>query len=167
MAGVSLSRADLGFGLGWATFGALVLAASWRMDRLESLHINPWSAPGLMPGVLGALMIVFGAALAVRALAQGALRGRGAAPRVSARRIALALGLCLVFAAGLLGHGWPFWLTAFVFLFVAIAAFRFLDRDAESLASPVRVLLSTAAIALAAAVLISLVFDRIFLVRLP
>jgi hypothetical protein len=164
---VSTSRADLGFGLGWAAFGAAVLVASWRMDRLESLHINPWSAPGLMPGVLGALMMVFGAALAVRALAQGALRGRGPSPGVSARRTGLALGLCFVFAAGLLGHGWPFWLTSFAFLFVAIAAFRFIDRDAESPASTGRVVLSTAAIALAAAVVISLVFDSLFLVRLP
>ena len=37
------------------------------MDRLESLNINPWSAPGLMPGVLGGLMALFGLALAFRA----------------------------------------------------------------------------------------------------
>jgi hypothetical protein len=160
-------RADLGFGLGWLAFGAAVLAASWRMDRLESLHINPWSAPGLMPGVLGALMMLFGAALAARALAQGALRERGASPGVSARRTGLALALCFVFAAGLLGHGWPFWLTSFTFLYVAMVAFRVLDRDAERPASLGRVALSTAVIALAAALVISLAFERIFLVRLP
>ena len=160
-------RADLGFGLGWFAFGAAVLAASWRMDRLESLHINPWSAPGLMPGVLGALMMLFGAALGLRALAQGALRERSASPGVSARRTGLALVLCVAFAAGLLGRGWPFWLTSSAFLFVAILVFRILDRDAESRASPGRLALSSAAIALAAAVVISLVFERIFLVRLP
>ena len=160
-------RDDLGFGLGWLAFGAAVLAASWRMDRLESLHINPWSAPGLMPGLLGALMMLFGAALGVRALAQGALRERGALPGVSARRTGLALVLCFAFAAGLLGHGWPFWLTAFAFLFIAILVFRILDRDAESPASPGRLTLSTAAIAFSAAVVISLVFESIFLVRLP
>jgi len=160
-------RADLGFGLGWLAFGAAVLAASWRMDRLESLHINPWSAPGLMPGVLGALLLLFGAALGVRALAQGALREHSASPGVSARRTGLALVLCCAFAAGLLGRGWPFWLTSFAFLFVAILAFRLLDRDAESATSSGRLALSTAVIALAAALVISLLFQEVFLVRLP
>jgi hypothetical protein len=160
---MSTPRADLGIGLGWVAFGATVLAASWRMDRLESLNINPWSAPGLMPGVLGALMMLFGAALAGRAAAQGGLRRRAGSPGVSARRTGLALALCFAFAAGLLGHGWPFWLTAFAFLFVAILVFRSLDRDA----GPGRLVLSTAAIALGAALAISLVFEKVFLVRLP
>jgi hypothetical protein len=160
---VSTARADLGLGLGWTTFGAAVLVASWRMDRLESLNINPWSAPGLMPGVLGALMIVFGAALAVRGAAQGGLRAPRAPAGISVGRIALALGLCLAFAAGLLGHGWPFWLTSFAFLLVAILAFRILDHEPAS----ARLAATTAAIALGAAIVISLVFERVFLVRLP
>ena len=160
---MSTARADLGFGLGWAAFGAAVLVASWRMDRLESLHINPWSAPGLMPGVLGALMILFGAALAVRAYAQGALGARSAANPMSVRRIGLSLLLCFAFGAGLLGRGWPFWLTSFAFLFVAILAFRTLDGTQLR----ARLAASTAVIALVAAAVISLVFERLFLVRLP
>jgi len=161
-------RTDLGFGLGWLAFGAAVLAASWRMDRLESLHINPWSAPGLMPGLLGALMMLFGAALGVRALAEGVLRARDdAAPASSGARVVLALVLCGGYAAGLLGHGWPFWLTSTAFLFVAILVFRLLDRDVESATSSGRLALSTAVIALAAALVIGLLFQEVFLVRLP
>lgn len=161
-------RADIGFGFGWLAFGAAVLAASWRMDRLESLHINPWSAPGLMPGLLGALMMLFGAVLGVRSLGQGALRARDEpAPASSAKRVVLALALCGGYAAGLLGHGWPFWLTSTAFLFAAILVFRVLDHDAESATSPRRLALSTAAIALAAALFISLLFQEVFLVRLP
>lgn len=153
------SSADLKFGLGWVAFGATVLVASWRMDRLESLHINPWSAPGLMPGILGALMMLFGAALA--------LRSAGEAPEgaVSFKRAGLALVLCFAFAGGLLGHGLPFWLTAATFLFVAIVAFRVLD-DAPRL--PLwRTALSSAAIALVSSLVISFVFETVFLVRLP
>ena len=163
---MSGARADLRIGLGWAAFGAAVLVASWRMDRLESLNINPWSAPGLMPGVLGALMMLFGTALAWRAAAQGGLRQGAGPPGSPGLRTGLALALCFALGAGLLGHGWPFWLSAFVFLFVAILAFRLLDRDAEAPA-PGRLALSTAAIALAAAVLIDLLFEKVFLVRLP
>ncbi len=154
---------DLAFAAGWIVFGAAVLAGSWRMERLESLHINPWSAPGLMPGVLGALMIVFGAALAVRALRQPSEPGGGAA---SAARIVLAICLCVGYAAGMLGHGLPFWLGSAAFLFVAVLSFRWLDRDA---ATPplARLAASSAAIAIGAALAIGFLFEQVFLVRLP
>ena len=158
------SDPDFYFGLGWAAFGAAVLAASWRMDRLEGLNVNPWSVPGLLPGVLGALMLLFGAALALRALAAG----RAAVPATGApARTWLALLLCFVYAAGLLGRGLPFWLTSAAFLFVALCAFRWLDRDAQARRSLPRLALSSAAIALAASGVISLLFQQVFLLRLP
>jgi hypothetical protein len=146
------------FGIAWALFGATVLIASWRMDRLDSLHINPWSAPGLMPGVLGALMLFFGIALALRR--GGEVVGVEASPR----RTALALVLCVAFAGGLLGRGLPFWLTAAFFLFASILAFRLLDREAIP---RWRLALSSAVIAVCAALVISFVFEDLFLVRLP
>ena len=153
------------FALGWVVFGVAVLVASWRMDRLANLQINPWSAPGLMPGVLGLLMIVFGAALGLRALRRDAsvVEGDGA----SLPRILLAAALCVGYAGGLLGRGLPFWLTSAAFLFVAILAFRWLDRDAESPASLRKLALSSAAIAFGASLAIGLIFERVFLVRLP
>jgi hypothetical protein len=152
------------FGAGWFALGVAVLVASWRMDRLEGLHINPWSVPGLLPGLLGALMIFFGAALFMRAPAPG---GAEPASGAASGRIWLALVLCVGFAAGLLGHDLPFWLTAAGFMFVAIVAFRRLDRDAEAPAGLGRLALESAAIALGASIAISLLFQEVFLVRLP
>jgi hypothetical protein len=152
------------FAVGWIVFGAAVLAGSWRMDRLEGLHINPWSVPGLMPGVLGALMIVFGAALGVRALRQRVLQADANA--ASPQRVILAVVLCFGYAAGLLGHGLPFWLTSAAFIFIAILSFRWLDRDAET-PTLARLAASSAAIAVGAAVTIGLLFEQVFLVRLP
>ena len=152
------------FAVGWIVFGAAVLAGSWQMDRLESLRINPWSAPGLMPGVLGALMIVFGGALGWRALRQRIAQAE--ADAASAPRVVLAIVLCFGYAAGLLGHGLPFWLTSAAFIFVATLFFRWLDRDAET-PSLARLAASSAAIAVCAAFAIGLLFEQVFLVRLP
>jgi hypothetical protein len=159
-------RAELIGAAGWIAFGAAVLVASWRMDRLQSLGINPWSAPGLVPGLLGALMIAFGAALALRAL----WRDFGHGPLLRAgegKRIALALALCVAYAGGLLGKGLPFWLTSSAFLFVAILVFRILDHDAAGGPLLRRAALGTAAIALTASAVIALLFQEVFLVRLP
>lgn len=152
------------FGAGWFAFGAAVLAASWRMDRLEGLHINPWSVPGLLPGLLGALMILFGAALCMRTPAADSGEP---APGAQGGRIWLALVLCIGYAAGLLGRGLPFWLTSAGFMFVAILVFRWLDRDAEAPSGLGRLALGSAAIALAASIAVSLLFQEVFLVRLP
>jgi hypothetical protein len=135
------------------------------MERLESLHINPWSAPGLMPGVLGALMIVFGAALGLRALQQGESKAEPDA--ASGGRVALALLLCFGYAAGLLGRGLPFWATSAAFIFLAIVAFQWLDRDAATPTRFGRLVASSAAIALGSAIVIGLLFEHVFLVRLP
>ena len=158
------SASDFLFGLGWAAFGAAVLAASWRMDRLEDLNVNPWSVPGLLPGVLGALMLLFGGALALRAITSG----RAAAPAPgSPARTGLALLLCLGYAAGLLGRGLSFWLTSAAFLFAAILVFRWLERGAGTPQPLARLGLSSAAIALAAAGAIALLFQEVFLLTLP
>jgi hypothetical protein len=152
------SGADRLYGIGWALFGTAVLVASSRMDRLESLNINPWSAPGVMPGVLGALIVLFGLALALRSRPAAGPEAAG-----SWRRTALALVLCFVFAAGLLGRGLPFWLTSAAFMFAAILAFRVMDEDAPRW----RIAASSAAIAIVAALVISYLFEDVFLVRLP
>jgi hypothetical protein len=141
------------FGAGWFAFGAAVL---------EGLNINPWSVPGLLPGLLGALMMLFGAALFLRR------PGANDSEKASGTgRTWLALVLCVGFAAGLLGHGLPFWLTAAGFMFVAILSFRWLDRDTEATSRLGRLALESAAIAIAASVAISLLFQEVFLVRLP
>ncbi len=153
------------FAAGWIGFGALVLAASWRMDRLASLSINPLSAPGLMPGVLGVLLIVFGGFLLLRSLVPKTKPETAA--ETSVPRVVLALALCVGYGAGLLGRGLPFTATSAAFLFAAILAFRWLDRDAEAPRGLGRLAASSAAIALGAAIVIGLVFEQVFLVRLP
>ena len=61
----------------WAAFGGVVVIASWRLDRLENLHINPWSVPGLTPGVVGLLMILLAVALAIQSDRAQPDAGRG------------------------------------------------------------------------------------------
>ena len=55
----------------------------------------------------------------------------------------------------------------FPFLFVALCAFRWLDRDAQAPPSLPRLALSSAAIALAASGAIGLLFQQVFLLNLP
>lgn len=169
-------RADRWFGLGWTLLGAAIVVESWRMDRLEQQHINPWTAPGLVPGLLGVVLAVFGVILATRRTppapmtAEQELLGLEEAaepPQDGAEpwRVGLALVLCLGFAAGLVGHGLPFWTAAFVYVFLAILLFEWPERRAAGTLA--RGAAQAAAIAAGASAVITYIFQEIFLVRLP
>ena len=153
-------RADRIFGWAWAALGVLITAESWRMDRLEAQQINPWTAPGLVPGLLGLVMTGFGLVLALR-------RGAGAPADADVGdvwRIALAIALCLGFGAGLVGRV-PFWLGAALFVFLAILLFEWRDRRRDGTLA--RGVLQAALVALGSSAAISFLFQEVFLVRLP
>src|SRR6266851_4019226 len=81
------------------------------------------------------------------------------------RRLLIVLGLCLTFGIGLVGHGLPFWLAAAIFVSTAIAVLQYPQRRAANQVA--RGLTIAIVIGLGAGLLITLVFQEFFLVRLP
>lgn len=183
-----MRRADLLFGLFWTVLGAATVVESWRMDRLEAQGINPWTVPGLVPGLLGAALTLCGAILTARAARGVTHSGNvmevavpdaplpvaplpdGVPPDEPAQaaepwRIALALLLCGGFAGGLVGSGLPFQLAAFAFVFLSIVAFEWPDRRAGGTLA--RGAVKAVLIAAGASAAVTLVFQELFLVRLP
>jgi len=165
-----LARADLVTGLVLAVLGMATAVESYRMPRLEERSIDPWTAPGIVPGMLGIIILVLGLALALRSVAAGALAARvqedvDLVERRAARfRFVLCLALCLVYAVGLVGHV-PFWLGTALFVFTFIAAFEWRPGDTNR-ARAIKLAIA-AAIAIATAVVVPFVFETLFLVRLP
>jgi hypothetical protein len=167
MTAPSTARADLIGGAVWIAVGGAIAVLSWNMDRLAQLGINPYTVPGLVPGLLGAGLVVLGALLALRAIRAGALAALGAPiaiEPVMLRRLLLTGAICIGYVVLLLGR-LPFWLATALFVFAFIAAFDFAERRARG------ELARGIAVALVAAVLTGLivgfVFEDLFLVRLP
>jgi len=162
------ARADFYGGLAWIVFGAAIAVGSWQMDRLERMGVSFFTAPGLVPGVLGLLLALGGVVLAGRAWSEGPF-GLQQRPPVILRpdvlaRAGVTLGLCLIFAIGLVGR-LPFWLAASLYLFAQIALLQYPER--KSRGETGRGLVVAAVIAVGAAAGIAFVFQEIFLVRLP
>ena len=150
----------------WAVLGSGILIASWRMDRLESLSINPWSAPGLTPGVVGALMLLLALALALQARrAAAADPAEPAPPAGSVRRTFTAATLCVLFAGLTLGRGLPFVVEGAVFVFVFTAIFSWTAWREERRVA--RGIVQALVVAVLACVSIAWLFESVFLVRLP
>lgn len=152
-------------------FAGAVLFESLRMDRLGQLNINPYTVPGLVPGLLGAILLACGFALLIRSAARGGWRtGIGPATAGAAlasptvRRVGLVLLLCYGFAIFL--FGWlPFGLAAAAFIFAFIMLLG--PSEYPSTGARMRAVLIALAIALIAGYGIDLVFRQIFFVKLP
>lgn len=163
-------------GLIWFVFGAAVVYGSWTMDRLESQNIDPVTAPGVVPGLIGFGIMLFALVLLLRpaGAAAGSHYGghlieahaeEAADHPPNWRRLGLSWALCISFAGLLLGRGLPFWLLAGAFVFLHILLLDDPDRIAEHpFARRVAV---AAAIAVCTSAVVMLVFQKVFLVRLP
>jgi putative tricarboxylic transport membrane protein len=155
------ARSDIVGGACWVAFGLAIFIAAWNMDRFEKIGASLDTMPGLVPGILGSVLMLLGGALAWRGW-RGRLQRRGGepAPRALNARVVTMLVLSGVYAIGLIGRA-PFWLAtvAYVTLFAAWYT------------PPERPLARRLGVAIAVGVLttvaVIVVFEKIFLVRLP
>ena len=179
------ARSDLKDAIGWMALGVAVLVASLRMDRLEAQGVNPYTVPGLLPGLLGLAMILLGGVLALRSWRRGAftevLPPASAHLREERKRIAIVLSLVLTYGLVLVGHssllghllapgtlvGLPYWLASAIFVTTSILVLHRLSPDPADRRFTPGAVLKALAIGLLASLAIQLVFQELFLVRLP
>jgi hypothetical protein len=153
----------------WVVLGGVIVGASWRMDRLEKMGATAYTAPGLVPGILGVVILLLGVLLAVRAVrtpvapAEG-VDVEGAAAAGAWGRVAVVLVLCLGYAVGLVGHA-PFWLGTFLFVFLFVLIFEHPTRRERGQVR--RGVLMAFVYGAATSAIVSTVFEKVFLVRLP
>jgi putative tricarboxylic transport membrane protein len=163
-------KADFVTGLVLIALGIATVVESLRMPRFAELNVEPYTAPGLVPGVLGLVILVLGGALFVRAARAGGWRlldrtGDGSWwPDPGARNLALAFVLCLAYAGGLVSRV-PFWLATFLFVAAFVAAFE--SPLARTHAERLWRLAFAAIFAALISAAVTVVFRDIFLVRLP
>lgn len=164
----AMAKADLLSGIVLIALAAATLYGSWTMDRLANRRINPLTVPGLVPGLLSAALLACGIILTLRSLRRTAPGGWSALAAAvispAARRAGVVLLLVLVYTLGLVGLV-PFWLATGLFVCAFILTFE------TWLAEPRQPLLRSLpwafGLAIATAVIVTLVFERAFLVRLP
>ena len=161
-------RADLVAAIAFIVLGALVLYGSWTMPRLEARRIHPMTIPGLVPGILSIALLLCGGLLALRAVRTRADNG-WAALRQSlwsegARRVLVLLALIFVYTLVLVDRI-PFWAATALFVFAFILTFEVWLTSRER--RPMVSLAWAFGLAMVASVSVTLVFERLFLVRLP
>lgn len=159
--GVDSARSDLLGGAGWAGFGLLIVAESLRMDRFTSMGAVLYTMPGFVPGMIGCVIVFLGAMLMLRGWrrSKAGQHGEAGGPVLN-QRIALTLVFTLLYAAGLIGR-LPFWLATALF----VAAFTWVFAPPEY--TRIKQAGSAALAGVLTSAVVTLVFQYVFLVRLP
>ena len=164
-------RSDFRDAVGWIALGVAVLVGSLTMDRLAQQHINPVTVPGLLPGLLGIAMILLGAVLGLRSWRRGAFahatRAEHPHEREQRKRVWIAIVLCTGYGVVLVGHGIPFWAASTIYVTGSILVFNRISRDPQERRLGAGAWVRAIVIGVAASALTWLVFDKLFLVRLP
>ncbi|WP_341910010.1 tripartite tricarboxylate transporter TctB family protein [Ferrovibrio terrae] len=160
-------RADFWSSFIWIGLGIAMLWMSLNMDRLERFQASIYTAPGLVPGLLGIAIALMGVILLVRAVNAGALRPRARKPLVLAQhwRLIFSLSLSLIYALIIVASALPFWLVTAVYVTIFVIVFQYAERRAK--AQVPRGIAVAVVHGLLAGVLIQYVFEELFLVRLP
>jgi len=166
-------RTDLRTAFVLIALGAVIVFASWQMDRLEDQGAQLYTAPGLWPGIVGLLIALLGGVLSLRSLrraraASWNARAADGTVLVPGSRFALAATMFFAYALLLVGRGLPFWLGTALFVTAFVFVFRRADRLSGAAAGSNRADALLAIICgVATAIIVTLVFEKLFFVRLP
>ncbi len=161
---MTMSQADRLTAIVLAALGLAMAVGGYTMDRLEIRQIHPASIPGLVPMILGVLMVICAALLFRDGARAASEESSSVFASGSWMRLGLTAALTLAYAIVLLGWLPYFWATVvFVFAFAALFSW-----PAEGSTRARLICLGSAALlALAASWGTTALFSEVFLVRLP
>lgn len=159
-------RADLFTAAVLLAFGLGVLGLAFAMPRFAEQSQTGLTAPGIVPGFYGIVIAGLSVLLGLRAIRRGALHDPVQhAPALGsgdARQLGMAAALGILYAGVMVGT-LPFWLASALFVFAFTTAFEW---ERGPLGRPRRIV-EAALLGLCTGLVVSLVFERVFLVRLP
>jgi len=167
-----MTRKDFIASIVLIVFSMTIIVISYTMPRLERRGIDPLSAPGVVPGMIGVVLLCLALILFIRSIRNGgyrifqqsespagAHRQQGAVARVS-----LTLIISLIYAIGFLGHlNYSIGTGIFIFSFICL----FEIKPGQAWRVRKKIILLACIQAVVASVLITLVFQKLFLIDLP
>lgn len=127
----NMPKADFFMSILLTIFGTFVIIASSRMPDVSSQHASPYSAPGVVPGVLGAIFVLLGIVMLVRSIIRKGYRIKitsveisGWIKDVSTQRFLITLGLSVAYAMILLGR-MHYLIATGIYMFAFVVMFEY------------------------------------------
>ncbi len=158
-----MDRKDFWGGIAWMIFGAGILGECLRMDTFSKMGATMYTMPALVPGIFGSLLIILGAVLALRKTSPHHVVDHSVVDRSLPwinRRVVIACAMMLAYGLLLVGR-LNFMLASAMFVTAFVYQFSPTDKTTRQ-----KIVLALSA-GIISALMIGLIFERIFLVRLP
>jgi TRAP-type C4-dicarboxylate transport system permease large subunit len=167
----NMPKADFVVSMLLMGFGVWVVLHSLQMPRFKDLGANPFSVPGIVPGILGTVIFILSLVVFIRALTRkGYQLGlnrqtlKNFFQETSSQRMLLTIFICIAYGIVMVGN-MNYYPATFIFVLVFIILFQF--RGAQEIAARGKMLMSATFEALLAAGIVGAVFRYLFLVDLP
>jgi hypothetical protein len=166
-----MNKADFITSLVLVGFGLAVLILSIQMPRFESRDANPYSVPGIVPGLLGIVIGTLGLVLLIRSVRNGGyrlnVRNFSLATYLTdaaTKRMVVTIAICLFYAFIMIGRI-PYLLATIIFIALFVITFEYQKTDPVS--TRVRTVVFAVLLAGISGGVIWAVFRYLFLVSLP
>ena len=166
----NMNKADFLTSVFLILFGLIIFIMSVRMPTFRELGANPYSAPGIIPAILGVILSFMGIILFIRSVVRKGYKIRLSSQSIkiffksdSIKRLLIALFLSIFYFI-LLGKI-NYFLSTAIYIFIFIIAYEF--KIKKYIFSQGKILIFALLEAIFIAGSIAFIFRYLFLVRLP
>ena len=167
----NMPRADFVTSILLMVFGIWIVVHSLQMPRFENLEANPFSVPGIVPGLLGGVIFILSLVVFLRSLKQNGHRlGMNATvianftKDASMQRMLITILICSLYGLGMIGR-LNYYVATFVFVLAFLLLFQY--RQAQLDGAMGKLIAKSVLQALLTAGAVGAVFRYLFLVELP
>jgi hypothetical protein len=167
----NMPKADFVTAILLICFGGWVVIHSYHMPRFENQEANPFSVPGIVPGILGTVIVLLSTVVLVRSLGRkgyrlGITRAhiKGFFKNASMQRMLLTLLICMFYGIVLVGNI-DYYLATFLYLLAFLCLFQY--HRSTPLSGQAKMVLGSLVQALLTAGIVGAIFRYLFLVALP
>jgi len=167
----NMPKADFVVSILMMCFGVWIVVHSLQMPRFKEVGANPFSVPGIVPGILGIVIFILSLVVFMRSLTRKGYRFglnrqtlKNFFHETSLQRMLLTIFICTIYGILMVGS-MNYYLSTFFFVLVFLILFQFLD--AENVNARGKLLILSVLQAVLVAGIVGAVFRYLFLVDLP
>lgn len=166
-----MPKADFVASIILMAFGIWIVVHSINMPRFKEFGANPFSVPGIVPGILGTVITALSLLVFIRAIRRKGYKLKisrhnlkSATQDASFKRMIITCSVCVLYGLGMVGTI-SYYLATFVYVFIFLIIFQY--RFSESYQSQIKLIGWSFVQAILIAATVGVVFRYLFLVDLP
>jgi len=167
----NMPKADFVASIILMAFGIWIVVHSINMPRFEEFGANPFSVPGIVPGILGTIITMLSLLVFIRAVRQKGYRVdingctlKSTMQDASFKRMIITCSVCVFYGLGMVGTV-SYYLATFIYVFAFLIIFQY--RFSETYNNQRKLIGWSFVQAMLIAGTVGAVFRYLFLVDLP